>query len=149
MPRRKWNSESTLKFVQLTVLIIAALDFAQGQTVMPAARAASSTLRWVSSAAIASSRFRPILDPCPAIRCQLVPAAEADRVDTRVKFPPNGDKRDIGIYHWRLQARDLLENAIRGASGSGVEAVPILASPEWLDSGSLKRFQWTGIQPVA
>jgi len=66
-------------------------------------------------------------------------------VDTRVKFPPNGDKRDIGIYHWRLQARDLLENAIRGASGSGVEAVPILASPEWLDSGSLKRFQWTGI----
>ena len=53
--------------------------------------------------------------------------------------------RDIGIYNWRLQARDVLENAIRGASGSGTEAVPILATPEWLDSGFIKRFQWTGI----
>jgi uncharacterized protein (TIGR03437 family) len=33
MPRRKWSSESTLKFVQLTVSIIAALGIAQAQTV--------------------------------------------------------------------------------------------------------------------
>ena len=66
-------------------------------------------------------------------------------VQTRVKVPANGDKRDIGIYNWRLQARDLLENAIRGASGSGTQPVPILATPEWLDSMLLRRFQWTGI----
>ena len=35
-------------------------------------------------------------------------------IQTRVTCPTNGDKRDIGIYNWRLQARDLLENAIRG-----------------------------------
>jgi type III restriction enzyme len=66
-------------------------------------------------------------------------------IQTRVTYPKNGDQRDIGIYNWRLQARDLLENAIRGASGSGTQAVPILAAPEWLDSLFLKRFQWTGI----
>jgi len=66
-------------------------------------------------------------------------------VQTRVTCPANGDARDIGIYNWRLQARDLLENAIRGATDSGTERVPILASPEWLDSQALKRFQWTGI----
>ena len=66
-------------------------------------------------------------------------------IQTRVTYPKNGDKRDIGIYNWRLQARDLLENAIRGASGGGTQPVPILAAPEWLDSGPMKRFQWTGI----
>jgi len=66
-------------------------------------------------------------------------------IQTRVTYPKNGDQRDIGIYNWRLQARDLLENAIRGASGSGTQPVPILAAPEWLDSSFLKRFQWTGI----
>lgn len=66
-------------------------------------------------------------------------------VHTRVTIPANGDHRDIGIYNWRLQARDVLENAIRGASGSGTQSVPILANPEWLDSEAIKRFQWTGI----
>jgi hypothetical protein len=66
-------------------------------------------------------------------------------VHTRVTYPANGDQRDIGIYNWRLQARDVLENAIRGATDSGTERVPILATPEWLDSQHLKRFQWTGI----
>jgi len=55
------------------------------------------------------------------------------------------DKRDIGIYYWRRQALDILENALRGAGAAGVEAVPILGSPEWLDSASLRRFQWTGL----
>lgn len=66
-------------------------------------------------------------------------------VQTRVTYPANGDQRDIGIYNWRLQARDLLENAIRGASGSGTASVPILSNPEWLDSRLIRRFQWTGI----
>jgi type III restriction enzyme len=66
-------------------------------------------------------------------------------IQTRVTYPANGDQRDIGIYHWRLQARDLLENAIRGASGSGTAPVPILSNPEWLDSRLIRRFQWTGI----
>ena len=55
------------------------------------------------------------------------------------------DHRDIGIYYWRRQAVDVLENALRGAGVAGVEAVPILASPEWLDSSALRRFQWTGL----
>jgi SOS-response transcriptional repressor LexA len=40
---------------------------------------------------------------------------------------------------------DVLETAIRGAGVSGVEPVPILGSPEWLDSAQLRRFQWTGL----
>jgi SOS-response transcriptional repressor LexA len=55
------------------------------------------------------------------------------------------DPRDIGIPYWRGPALDILENAIRGSGVPGVEAVPILGSPEWLDSGNLRRFQWTGI----
>jgi hypothetical protein len=66
-------------------------------------------------------------------------------IQTRVTYPKNGDMRDIGIYNWRLQARDILENAVRGASGGGTEPVPILATPEWIDSALLRRFQWTGI----
>jgi type III restriction enzyme len=55
------------------------------------------------------------------------------------------DPRDIGIYYWRRQALDVLENAVRGAGLSGVEPVPILGNPNWLDSVSLRRFQWTGV----
>jgi type III restriction enzyme len=55
------------------------------------------------------------------------------------------DLRDLAIYFWRRQALDVLETAIRGAGRAGVEAVPILGSPEWLDSANLRRFQWTGI----
>jgi len=55
------------------------------------------------------------------------------------------DVRDVGIYYWRRQALDALDTAIRGAGAAGVEAVPILGKPEWLDSANLRRFQWTGI----
>ena len=55
------------------------------------------------------------------------------------------DIRDIGIYHWRRQAVDALETAIRGAGAAGIEAVPILGTPEWLDSANVRRFQWTGL----
>jgi SOS-response transcriptional repressor LexA len=55
------------------------------------------------------------------------------------------DVRDVGIYYWRRQALDALDTAIRGAGSAGVEAVPILGSPEWLDTANLRRFQWTGL----
>jgi type III restriction enzyme len=55
------------------------------------------------------------------------------------------DLRDVGIYFWRRQALDVLENAVRGAGLSGVEPVPILGNPDWLDSTNLRRFQWTGV----
>ncbi|MBY0276119.1 DEAD/DEAH box helicase family protein [Candidatus Binatia bacterium] len=55
------------------------------------------------------------------------------------------DVRDVGIYYWRRQAVDALDNAIRGAGTAGTEAVPILGNPEWLDSANLRRFQWSGI----
>jgi type III restriction enzyme len=55
------------------------------------------------------------------------------------------DPRDVGIYYWRRQALNALDTGIRGAGAAGVEAVPILGSPEWLDSTNLRRFQWTGI----
>jgi SOS-response transcriptional repressor LexA len=55
------------------------------------------------------------------------------------------DPRDVGIYYWRRQALNALDTGIRGAGAAGVEAVPILGSPEWLDSANLRRFQWTGI----
>ena len=55
------------------------------------------------------------------------------------------DLRDVGIYFWRRQALDVLDTAIRGAGSAGIEAVPILGSPEWLDTTHLRRFQWTGL----
>jgi type III restriction enzyme len=55
------------------------------------------------------------------------------------------DVRDVAIPFWRRQVLDVLETAIRGAGVAGVAAVPILGSPEWLDSANLRRFQWTGI----
>jgi type III restriction enzyme len=55
------------------------------------------------------------------------------------------DTRDIGIPYWRGPAVDVLENAVRGSGLPGVEAIPILGSPELLDTAQLRRFQWTGI----
>lgn len=55
------------------------------------------------------------------------------------------DLRDIGIYYWRRQALDVLENAVRGVGVGGVKPIPILGNPEWLDSANLRRFQWTGV----
>ena len=55
------------------------------------------------------------------------------------------DLRDVGIYYWRRQSLDVLENAVRGVGVGGVEPVPILGNPEMLDSATLRRFQWTGV----
>jgi type III restriction enzyme len=57
----------------------------------------------------------------------------------------SSDMRDVGIYFWRRQALDTLENAIRGAGFAGVTPVPILGSPDWLDTSQLRRFQWAGV----
>ena len=67
------------------------------------------------------------------------------RVVTMEVGGQRSDARDIGIPYWRGQVMDVLENAIRGAGLPGVEAVPILGSPEFLDTVNLRRFQWTGI----
>jgi type III restriction enzyme len=67
------------------------------------------------------------------------------RVMTREVEREKSDPRDVGIYYWRRQALDVLETAIRGAGSAGIEAVPILGAPEWLDTTNLRRFQWTGI----
>ena len=70
-------------------------------------------------------------------------------VETRVRaLEADGhrsDPRDVGIYYWRSQALNILENAVRGAGVSGVEPLPVLGDPEWLDSTNLRRFQWTGV----
>ena len=55
------------------------------------------------------------------------------------------DLRDVGIPYWRGQVHDVIENSVRGVGVGGVEPVPILGNPEWLDSAILRRFQWTGI----
>ncbi len=68
----------------------------------------------------------------------------ARRVMTMEVDGQRSDARDIGIPFWRGPAMDVLENAIRGRTPE-VEAVPILGSPEWLDSANLRRFQWTGV----
>jgi len=67
------------------------------------------------------------------------------RVRTLKVDGQKSDLRDIGIYYWRRQAIDILENAVRGAGGAGVRPVPILGNPELLDSATLRRFQWTGV----
>lgn len=66
-------------------------------------------------------------------------------LELRVKALKGADLRDIGIYHWRRQVLDVLDNAVRGAGSGQVEPVPILGQPEWLDTAHLRRFQWTGL----
>ena len=70
-------------------------------------------------------------------------------LDSRVVTMESGgvqsDRRDVGIYYWRRQALDALDTAIRSVGSAGVEAVPILGNPAWLDTANVRRFQWAGI----
>ena len=66
-------------------------------------------------------------------------------LEQRVQVLQDADPRDVGIYYWRGQVLDVLENAIRGAGVGRTAAVPILGNPEWLDTARLRRFQWTGL----
>jgi phage repressor protein C with HTH and peptisase S24 domain len=67
-----------------------------------------------------------------------------DYVDKRVRVIPDSEQRDIGIYYWSRKALDILETAIR-ETPVGTTAIPILGKPEYVDTGCLRRFQWTGI----
>jgi len=70
----------------------------------------------------------------------------ADRyLNTRVRAIQTSVKRDVGIYFWRQRVLNVLETAIRNAKSSGAQAVPILATPDFLDTEYIRRFQWTGI----
>lgn len=66
-------------------------------------------------------------------------------LEKRVRILGSADPRDVGIYYWRRQVLDVLENAIRGVGPSQITTVPILGNPEWLDTAYLRRFQWTGL----
>lgn len=63
----------------------------------------------------------------------------------RVRPVKAADIRDVGIYYWRLQLVNTLENAVRNGGEVGVESVPLLGSPEHLDTGAMRRFLWTGV----
>lgn len=65
-------------------------------------------------------------------------------VDERVRAVGDSEKRDIGIYYWSRKALDVLETAIREAP-VGMISVPILGNPDYLDTETMRRFQWTGI----
>src|SRR5262249_25506124 len=67
-------------------------------------------------------------------------------VNTRVRPVPPMEARDVGMYFWRRKALDILENAIRQTGLPGLEAVPIPGDPACLETGHLKRFQWTGMR---
>ncbi len=62
----------------------------------------------------------------------------------RVRAVDESDIRDIGIYYWRRRALDILETAIRGAGVAGVRALPVLSSPDYLDTESQRSFVWPG-----
>lgn len=66
-------------------------------------------------------------------------------LDHRITAKGESDRRDIGIYYWRMRALNILENAVRGVGVGSVKAVPIAGSPEILDTAQLRRFHWTGI----
>lgn len=68
----------------------------------------------------------------------------SEYVDQRVRAQGTSEKRDIGIYYWTRRALDVLETAIREAP-VGTAAVPILGSPEYLDSRQYRRRTWTGV----
>ena len=63
----------------------------------------------------------------------------------RTRHLPAADPRDVGVYFWRRRVVDVLENAVRGAGTGRTAAVPMLGSPEWLDTARLRRFRWTGL----
>ena len=66
-------------------------------------------------------------------------------LDGRTRTLDGADPRDVGVYFWRRHVVDVLETAIRGAGAGRTTAVPMLGSPEWLDTARLRRFRWTGL----
>ena len=68
----------------------------------------------------------------------------SDYIDKRVTAKGGSDKRDIGIYYWTRRALDVLENEVRGTR-AGTTTVPILGTPDYLDSRNYRRKTWTGV----
>ena len=66
-------------------------------------------------------------------------------LDDRTRTLAGADPRDVGVYFWRRQVVDVLETAVRGTGAAPTAAVPMLGSPEWLDTSRLRRFRWTGL----
>ena len=66
-------------------------------------------------------------------------------LDHRTRTLAGANPRDVGVYFWRRQVVDVLETAVRGAGAGRIAAVPMLGSPEWLDTSRLRRFRWTGL----
>lgn len=81
--------------------------------------------------------FGPLID-------EVLPIV-GDYVRTRISASRPSDVRDVGIMYWREKVLDTLETAIRAAQGENVRAVPVLGTPEYLDSANLRKFQWTGL----
>jgi type III restriction enzyme len=65
-------------------------------------------------------------------------------VERRVRAEGTSVKADIGMYYWTRRAIDILETAVQGAPG-GTKTVPIFGDPEQLESGRIRRFNWTGL----
>jgi type III restriction enzyme len=68
-----------------------------------------------------------------------------DYFQRRLRVETSMDLRDVAIVYWRQKVLDILHNAVTNADGNGVCGIPILGTPEWLDTSNLRRFQWTGI----
>lgn len=67
-------------------------------------------------------------------------------VETRVraKAAP-AVQEDIGRWYWRKHAKDVLENAVRGAGSASVRPVPVPGRPAILDTNNWRRFSWPGL----
>jgi type III restriction enzyme len=65
-------------------------------------------------------------------------------LDERVRAIGDSRKEDVGIYYWRLQARNVLETAIRGAP-TETTTIPIFGDPPQLRTLSVAEFNWPGI----
>lgn len=65
-------------------------------------------------------------------------------VDRRVRAEGSSDKADIGMYYWSRRAMDILETAVQGAP-AGTKTVPIFGDPPELETGRVRRFNWTGL----
>jgi len=55
------------------------------------------------------------------------------------------DPRDVGVWYWRSKILNILETAIRNSVQNGAQSIPVLGEPQWLDTTSMRQFQWTGI----
>jgi type III restriction enzyme len=65
--------------------------------------------------------------------------------DRGLKIVPPMDARDVGVWYWRSKILNILETAIRNSVQNGSQSIPVLGDPEWLDTTSMRHFQWTGI----